>query len=251
MSGEYPFLPTGQKLALAFREEERKAQERFDALINASDSLAATNLFEALHRGLGFMYYVVNAHRGRLGEKEIFELVELLQKGASYTRAGLLLLRSGHLSECFSIARQLAEGCNLLMLFEECSDQLTEFLAADEEGRADQFRVGRVREKLKNCGGYDLFNDVKYGLLSRRFTHFSTSSVYLNTFSPNPLYDATEFRQGITTNLIGVVAGLCLRFLRSSLALLKFPPGDSMAQKVVQDLRDAVDGMPVYVYSAE
>ena len=251
MSSESSLLPTGQELTSTLREEERQAQELFDASIDASNSLAAGTLSDALHRGLGYAYCVANAQGGKLREKEIFELVELLQKGASYTRAGLLLLRSGHLAECIATARQLAEGCNLVMLFEACSNQLTEFLDADESGRADQFRVGRVREKLSICGGYDLFNDVTYKVLSERFTHFSTSSVYLNTFSPNPLKVDLGFIQGMNTNVMTILAGLFLMFLRSTLTLLKYSPEDPMAKTVVRELTDAVYGMPFYLHSTE
>ena len=257
MSDEFLNILTGQELTCAFREEERKAQESFDDFFDASNSLAGSFLSEALHSGLGFAYFVSNVKfvelkgKEELERKEIFELVELLQKGASYTRAGLLLLRSGHLSESIATARQLAEGCNLLKLFEECPDQLNEFVLADEDGRAIQFGVGRVREKLDTSGGYNLFNDVKYGVLSRKFTHFSTSSVYLNTFLPNPLRNTPGFMQGITFNLMGVLAGLFLMFLRSSLTLLKYPPEDSLAEKVIRDLREAVDGITRYIYVAE
>ena len=251
MSEESSLSPTGQELTWALREEERRAQELFETYIDASNFPAASTLSEVLHKGLGFVYLVTNAQQGKLGGKEKFGLVELLQKGASYTRAGLLLLRSGHIAECMAIARQLAEGCNLLMLFEECPNQLTVFLSADEDGRADLFRVGRVREKLDACGGYDLFKDVKYNVLSRRFTHFSSSSVYLNTFSPNPLKDAPGFIQGTSMNLMAALAGLLLMILRSSLTLLKYPPEDSLAENVVWDLNDAVERTPLYIYPTE
>ena len=250
MSDEFLNILTGQELTLAFREEERQAQESFDNFIDASNSIAGSFLSEALHSGLGFAYFVSNSKIGKSEGKEIFELVELLQKGASHTRAGLLLLRSGHLSESIATARQLAEGCNLLKLFEECPDQLNEFVLADEDGRAKQFGVGRVREKLETSGGYNLFNDVEYGFLSRKFTHFSTSSVYLNTFSPNPLRNIPGFMQGITFNLMGVLAGLFLRFLRSSLTLLKYPPEDSIAEKVTRDLQEAVYGITFCIHVA-
>ena len=251
VSDEFLNILTGQELTCAFRDEERKAQESFDGFIDASNSLAGSFLSDALHSGLGFAYFVSNLNTREPGGKEIFELVELLQKGASHTRAGLLLLRSGHLSECIAIARQLAEGCNLLKLFEECPDQLTEFVLADEDGRAKQFGVGRVREKLDNSGGYNLFNDVKYEVLSRNYTHFSTSSVNLNTFSANPLRDSPGFTQGTTFNLMAVLAGLFLMFLRSSLTVLKYPPEDSLAGEIIRDLREALDGISPYIYIAK
>ena len=257
MSNELSRILTGQELTWAFREEEKVAQESFDGFTDASNSLAGSLLSEALHSGLGFAYYVSNVKtvelKGRKGleRKEIFELVQLLQKGASYTKAGLLLLRSGHLSECAATARQLAEGCNLLKLFEECPDQLTKFVLADEDGRADQFRVGRVREKLKTSGGYDLFNDGKYRFLSRKFTHFSTSSVNLNTFLVNPLRNTAGFMQGITFNLMGILASLFLVFLSNSLTLLKYPPEDSIGEKVIRDLWEAVEGIAPHIYTIE
>ena len=245
-------LFTGQELTCAFRDEERKAQESFDGFIDASNSLAGSFLSDALHSGLGFAYFVSNLNTREPGGEEIFELVQLLQKGASHTRAGLLLLRSGHLSECIAIARQLMEGCNLLKLFEEFPDQLTEFVLADGDGRAKQFGVGRVREKLDNSGGYNLFNDVKYEVLSRNSTHFSTSwAVNLNTFSANPLRDSPGFTQGTTFNLMAVLAGLFLMFLRSSLTVLKYPPEDSLAGEIIRDLREALDGIIPYIYIAK
>ena len=257
MSDEFLNILTGQELTCAFREEERKAQESFDDFIDASNAPAGSFLSEALHSGLGFAYFVSNVKfvelkgREELESREIFELVQLLQKGASHTRAGLLLLRSGHLSESMATARQLAEGCNLLKLFEECPDQINEFVLADEDGRDKHFGVTRVRGKLDTSGGYNLFNDVKYKGLSRKYTHFSTSSVSLNTFSENPLRNTPGFTQGTTFNLMGVLAGLFLMFLCSSLTVLKYPPEDSLAEKVIRDLREAVDGIIPYIYLAE
>ena len=251
MSDDALQLPTGQELSSLFQGEERRAQAMFNDWTDASDSPAASKLSDALHTALGLAYFVVNAQRGKLGDKKTFELVELLHKGASHGRAALLLLRSGHLSECIAIARQLAEGCNLLVLFEERSCQLTEYVDADENGRADKFRVGRVREKLKTCGGYDLFNDVKYGVLSRRFTHFSTSSVYLNAFSPNPLRERPGFQQGISLNLLAILAGLFGMFLRTALTLLEYSLEDPMASEVLEKIKDAAEGMSVFTLPIE
>lgn len=257
MSDEVSRILTGQELTSAFRQEEKDAQESFDGFIDASNSPAGSLLSDALHSGLGFAYYVSNVKTVELKESigsegiKTFELLQLLQKGASYTRAGLLLLRAGHLSECIATCRQLAEGCNLLNLFEECPDQLAEFVNSDENGRAQQFRVGRVREKLKTASSYDLFDDVQYRLLSRKFTHFSTSSVSLNTFSPNPLRSTHGFQQGITFNLMGLLGGLFLVFLRNSISLLKYPPEDSLADNVINDLKGAVEGITPYIYGVE
>ena len=251
MSNDALQFPTGQELSSLFQEEERRARAVFQDWTDASNSPAASKLSDALQTALGFAYYVSNAKRDNQGEKKTFELVELLQKGASHGRAASLLLRSGHLSESIAIARQLAEGCNLLVLFEERSCQLTEYVDADENGRADEFRVGRVREKLRTCGGYDLFNDVKYGVVSRRFTHFSTSSVYLNSFSPNPLKESPGFQQGVSLNLLAILSGLFGMFLRSALTLLEHSPEDPMARKVLEEIKDAAEGMPVFTPSTE
>ena len=251
MSSDHPLFPTGQEFTSLFQEEERRARAKFDVWTDASNSLAASNLADALYEALGFAYFVANAQGGKLGDKKTFELVELLQKGASYARAGLLLLRSGHLSECIAIARQLAEGCNLLVLFEERSTDLTEYFDADENGRANEFRVGRVREKLKTCGGYDLFSDVKYEVLSRRFTHFSTSSVYLNAFSPNPLRESPGFQQRISINLLAILAGLFLMLLHSALTLLEHSPEEPLAKNVVRKMKEAVEGMCVFTPLSE
>ena len=251
MSNDDLQIPTGQELSSFFQEEERRARGMFQDWTEASNSPAASKLSDALHTALGFAYFVANAQGGKLGEKRTFELVELLQKGASYGRAALLLLRSGHLSECIAIARQLAEGCNLLVLFEEYPRQLTEYVDADENGRAKEFRVGRVREKLETCGGYDLFSDVKYDVVSRRFTHFSTSSVYLNAFSPNPLREHPGFQQGVSLNLLAILSGLLGMFLRSALTLLDHSPEDPIASKVLNEIREATEGMSVFTFQTE
>ena len=92
MSNEFSRILTGQELTWAFREEEKEAQKSFDAFVDASNALAGSFLSEALHSGLGFAYYVSNVKtvelqgKDELEGKEIFELVQLLQKGASYTR---------------------------------------------------------------------------------------------------------------------------------------------------------------------
>lgn len=251
MSNDDLQMPTGQELSSLFQEEERRDRGMFQDWTEASNSPAASKLSDALHTALGFAYFVANAQGGKLGEKRTFELVELLQKGASYGRAALLLLRSGHLSECIAIARQLAEGCNLLVLFEEYPSQLTEYVDADENGRAKEFRVGRVREKLETCGGYDLFSDVKYDVVSRRFTHFSTSSVYLNAFSPNPLREHPGFQQGVSLNLLAILSGLLGMFLRSALTLLDHSPEDPIASKVLDEIREATEGMSVFTFQTE
>ena len=257
MSSEFSLIPTGQELTYAFREEETKAQKSFDNFVDSSNSSAGSFLSEALHKAVGFAYYASNAKKEELKGieelegKAIFELVELLQKGASYARAALLLLRSGHLSECIATALHLAEGCNLLILFEAFPEQLTEFVLANEDGRANLFRVGRVREKLKASGVYDLFDDVNYKLLSRKFTHFSTSSVYLNTFSPNPLRNKPGFLQGITFNLLGILAGLFSIFLRNGLSVLKHTPEDPLAEEVIGNLKEAVEGITIHIYHIE
>ena len=96
-----------------------------------------------------------------------------------------------------------------------------------------------------------MFNDVKYVTLSRKYTHFSTSSVSLNTFPANPLRSTLGFKQGITFNVMGILAGLFLEFLSSSLSLLKYPPEDSLADNVIHDLRGAVEGITPYIYRIE
>ena len=110
-----------------------------------------------------------------------------------------------------------------------------------------KYSVGRVRNYLENSDeGVDILAST-YKIMSRRFSHFSTS-----TIAPNPAMalpegwtdrERQEHRDVSQALLMELLVAVFI-FLHEVLRLIDHPKDDPVTQKVIADLDDAFLELP-------
>ena len=164
----------------------------------------------------------------------------------SYSRAAVRLVKSGYPSEAGAVIRMLDEGSNLFHLFGTNREHVSKYAALDEEGRATEYSVGKVRSYLeKSNEGVDLLADT-YKYSSRTFSHFSTSSII-----PNPDMSSSPWAAGdleahkiIVQVFLAVLGVSIFTILTETLLIIGHPGNDRVIQRIMADLEDALVKSP-------
>jgi hypothetical protein len=92
-------------------------------------------------------------------------------RAVSYSLAMLRLLWFGHYDEAFSLARNLGELANLLLLFSASAKEYESWIAGDEISRRNDFGAGAVRKRLAEYGSPVALERDHFNELSARYSH--------------------------------------------------------------------------------
>lgn len=243
MSTEQKGPLSAQQCADFFNAQYSDVQQLFDQWVNDPSYPEAEKGYDALLKGLACYYLIIDDHRHKMADSKVFEIVNMLTKTASYLRAALMLLRMGHLAECQSILRQVAEGCNLLILLRCDPESLDRYIKSDDRSRSVDFDVNAVRRKIRLIDEYDLFSEYPYSAVSQLATHFSTSSVWHNTFVPKPTGEMAQYQRSLTLLGLALTVCSCLMFLQNALWLLRYSFGGTPIEEVIKALNEASEGL--------
>ena len=241
MSTEQEARLSAKHCADFFNAQYSDVQQLFDRWLRDPNSPEAEKGYDALLKGLACYYLIIDEHRHKRSDPKVFEIVNMLTKTASYLRSALMLLRMGHLAECQSIIRQVAEGCNLLILLRCDPESLDRYIKSDDRSRSVDFDVSAVRRKIRLLDEYDLFSGYPYGEISQLVTHFSTSSVWFNAFVSKPTGELSHYQHRLCLLGLALIVCSCLMFLQNALWLLRYSFGGTQIEEIIKELNEAIE----------
>ena len=150
-----------------------------------------------------------------------------LQRVVSHASSVVALLEKGFVAEAYSPLRMIGEGCNLLLLLASDGKEMQVFLTSNENQRGAKFGASQVRNKLDALDQAKSMDRPTYRNLSRRFAHFSTGSVFLNSNAYGTEAMGSEFYQANIRRSIHIWAVFILAALRLGLQVVEYPTGDT------------------------
>ena len=177
-----------------------------------------------------------------------FELTFALERIVSHSFAVLVLLEKGFVAEAIGILRTIGEGCNLMLLLTSDENELVAFLAANENQRDANFGAARVRNKLDALDQANLVDKNAYRNLSRRFTHFSTGSVFLNSSAYGAEVMGQEFHHLNMQRSMHIWGALILAAMRLGLQLVNFPREDTAVGQLDAEEMAALESLEARLF---
>ena len=241
-------IPNGLAIWKSIEAYEMIWHEGFSSLVDPLEDTPTAQLFYTLLRVAWCMQNVVElgSLKKTVPPDELETLQTMISKAVCYGRANILLVKSGSVAEAQAILRLLYEACNLIHLLVVSRDHYAQYLKMGEEERADEFKVGRVRTALElREKSIESKGDPTYGLLSRKYSHFGSSSIALNLAYPtNQLLPAspisTEYSRVVQASLASM-ATLMLFFAKDYLVLTNYPSDEPVFKAAVQELQNALE----------
>ena len=166
----------------------------------------------------------------------------------SHAFAVLVLLEKGFVAEAIAILRTIGEGCNLMLLLTSDENELQVFLSANENQRDSTFGASQVRNKLEALEQANLIDKIVYRNLSRRFSHFSTGSVFLNTSAYGTEVMGLEFYHLNMQRCVHTWGAFILAAMRLGLRLVNYPQEDTAVGQLDAEAAAALEVLEVRLY---
>ena len=230
-------IPSAEVIFSSREALDKGNEDRFWSWVGSADDQKLTKVFDTAVQLLYVMKQVAVIRRPHVE----FELTFTLERIVSHAFAVLALLEKGFVAESCLVLRMISEGCNLIKLLSGDEDELKVYLSSDEDHRDSNFRDSKVRSKLK-AKPTDFIDGRTYGLMSRRFAHFSTGSVHLNSsVYQMDFLGGLEAHQGVMVKVICFWASLIYMATHFGLMLVNFPPDDPEVRLVKDEMITALE----------
>ena len=230
-------IPSFEMLLDARRGLDKQNEEQFWQWVNPQND---GELFTVFGTAIRSLYVLKRAALIQRSHVDI-ELTLTLDRIVSHAFAVLALLQKGFVAEAFSSLRTVGEGCNLMLLLNSDEDELQLFLSANEDRRDSKFGASQVRAKLKGLKQGILMDNITYRMLSRRFSHFSTGSVFLNSSVYGTEIMDLEFHHANMGRSMLIWASFILAAMRLGLELVNYPHNDEAVSHLDNELDYAID----------
>lgn len=237
-------IPSGQDLLGARKGLDRQNEGRFWEWVNPSEDRELFEVFDAAIRSL----YVIKQAALLQRHHVDYELTFALERLVSHAFAVVALLEKGFVAEAYSPLRMIGEGCNLMLLLVSDEEELQIFLSSNENQRDAKFGASQVRNKLDALEQATLMDSLAYRNLSRRFAHFSTGSVFLNSSSYGTEAMGLEFHRANVRRSIHVWAVFILAALRLGLQVVEYPSEDNEIRELDAEAAAALEVLQAILY---
>ena len=224
-------IPSGVKVLVDRMGIYKQNEERFWQWVNPNEDEELFAVFDAAIRSLYVLKQVAHIQSPYVN----VELTHALERIVSHAFAVLALLEKGFVAEALSTLRTVGEGRNLMLLLTRDENELQSYLSANEDQRDKKFRSSKVRTKLKGLGLDPFMYGQLYTRVSRRFVHFSTGSISLNSNAYNAEVLGWEYYQ---RNMILAILSWAWTIhvaMRLAPALVKYPQDDVSITRLISE----------------
>ena len=237
-------IPSGQELFAARMGLDEQNEGFFWQTVNPKEDEELFAVFDSAIRSLYVLKQAALLQRPHVD----YELTFALERIVSHAFAVVALLEKGFVAEAYSPLRMIGEGCNLLLLLASDDNEMQVFLTSNENQRDAKFGASQVRNKLDALDQAKLVDSPAYRNLSRRFAHFSTGSVFLNSSAYGTEVMGLEFHQANIRRSIHIWAVFILAALRLGLQVVKYPTGDATIGELDAEAAAALELVQASLY---
>ena len=237
-------IPSGEDLFAARTGLDEQNKGFFWQCVNPNEDQELFAVFDNAIRSLYVLKQAALLQRPHVD----YELTFALERLVSHAFAVLALLEKGFVAEAYSPLRMIGEGCNLMLLLVSDEEELQIFLSSNENQRDAKFGASQVRNKLDALDQAKLMDSLAYRNLSRRFAHFSTGSVFLNSSAYGTEAMGLEFHRANVRRSIHFWAVFILAALRLGLQVVKYPAGDTAISELDAEAAAALEVLQAILY---
>ena len=230
-------IPSFEVMLGARRSLDEQNGDRFWQWVNPHNDNELCTVFGTAIRSLYVLKQAALIQRSHVD----IELTFILERIVSHAFAVLALLEKGFVAEAFSLLRIVGEGYNLMLLLNSDEDELQSFLSANEKQQDSKFGASQVRARLKELELDNLMDNIAYRMLSRRFSHFSTGSVFLNSSVYGTEVMGLDFHHANMVRSILIWAAFILAAMRLGLELVKYRPDDESLSQLDDEVANAAE----------